>query len=848
MKRSLGCIFNRSQDISETAGLRKSGLNFTLDTIYRQPHAFMIYYGELQYSGFDDYSCYDVMVSSDQNAEQVAKARACGTKIFQYYFYGSRFRPGGFIEEMKSNIENIASNNLGDGIFFDECEPGYWSNECYSNPEMMKQFDDGLKELCDYCYSLGLECICNGVDYYSNYGTYFLWESFAGYWSTDQIIWDGGENSRISRNENGTTYYSYNFSKWKFSGSVHVTDGKVVDGTDGTMTIDLDLKQLIPKDKQTDTFPWVYFEWFGEGADDESLEIYASVGNEWPYNEKTWTRLPKLWKGEPASWNGINMESRFIRLELHFKGASNLRMDNCILCFNYVYPYYDMTQPNPDADQEHHYWNFNLTKARYLWDKKSRVLCHCYGLPDDKTRMEYSWAVFKTFGYEAWDYTHPLHQIIHYTDILDDPFGAFLSRTDEGNGKFHGVFTGCETEIDTKNNTYQIKRNEPSYWYDRGCDSFTDEMCVYSNPDPYTLGTFELTSEELSENTDVDALASQNGWLVTQTYGPDYMYDENNQIIREMDGEPVTYTKTVSYYQKMPADLNIRKCYMFDDIYYFYFAFRFEGAVDFLKTNPNRYYVYLGSDEVPYGFVGEWYRTPFKAQFMIYNESLFKWNKTDWEGKPSNESDYTNFKYIGNAFLEYSLLEDGHLLVYKLKKSVLGTASQKNMKFYFTFEDTVTDNAALIPREGLNTDIDPVAFTGRIKYSQRRFNLYAPHGYLKSEEIEFRNPASGLLMSVTADVPDGTWVDLFVRYRKAGESEFSDFQKVDGLFFYTDVEIDRLQYAVGLNTTDGETTPVVRGVFLDPGAEIIPKKDTNRRAKGLISFVHVVSYKYGGDV
>lgn len=817
-----------------------------LNTVYHQPHAFMIYYGELQYSGFDDYSCYDVMVSTDQNAEQVAKARACGTKIFQYYPFGSRFRPGGFIEEMKSNIENIASGNLGDGIFFDECEPGYWSFDCYDDPEMMKQFDDGLKELCDYCSSLGLESIVNGVDYYGNFGTYFLWESFAGYWSTDQIIWDGGSDGRITRNENGTTYYSYNFSKWTFTGSVHVENGKVVDGTDGTMIIDLDLKQLIPKEDQTDTFPWVYFEWFGEGADDESLEIYASVGNEWPYNASTWTMLPKLWKGEPASWNGINKESRYIHLELRFKGATGLRMDKCFLCFNYVYPYYDMTALNPGADEERHYWNFNLTKADSLWDKKSKVLCHCFGLTSDKARMEYTWAVFKIFGYEAWDYTHPLHQVIRYTDILDDPFGALLTRTDEGDGKYHGVFTGCEAEIDTKNHTYEIIRNEPEYWFDRGCSSFTDEMCVYTNPDPYTLGAFELTSEPLDENADVSGLAASNNWLVTNVWGPDYMYNENHEIIREIDGEPVTYTKTISYYQKMPADLNIRKCFMYDDIFYFYFAFRFAGPVDFLRTKPNRYYVYLGSDEIPYGFIGEWYRSSFKAQFMIYNGSLFKWNRTDWEGKPSDETDYTNFEYVGNAFLEYSLLEDGHLLVYKLKKSVLGVASQKDMKFYFTFEDTVNNSAALIPREGLNTSVDPAILPGSIEYSQKRFNLYSPHGYIRSEEIEFRNPVNGILVSAPSDTPDGTWVDLFVRYRKYGDSDFGPFQKVAGMYFYTKDQVDRLQYAVGLNTTDGDITPTVKGVQLDPGADIKPKTETERIAEGCAGLAHLVTYKYGG--
>lgn len=82
--------------------------------------------------------------------------------------------------------------------------------------------------------------------------------------------------------------------------------------------------------------------------------------------------------------------------------------------------------------------------------------------------MKYTFAVYKTFGYEAWDYTHPLHQTIRYTDILDDPFGAFLSRTEHGNGKYEGTFTGCTTDIDVKRHQFQITRDEPEYWFKRG--------------------------------------------------------------------------------------------------------------------------------------------------------------------------------------------------------------------------------------------------------------------------------------------------------------------------------------------------------------------------------------------
>lgn len=72
--------------------------------------------------------------------------------------------------------------------------------------------------------------------------------------------------------------------------------------------------------------------------------------------------LPKLWKGEPASWNGINKETRYLRLELRFDGAADLKMERSFLAYDYVYTYYDMTQSNGIADSNHRYWNY--TSAR----------------------------------------------------------------------------------------------------------------------------------------------------------------------------------------------------------------------------------------------------------------------------------------------------------------------------------------------------------------------------------------------------------------------------------------------------------------------------------------------------
>ena len=175
----MGCIFSFPELKYETAGLVRKGNKFTLAKEYRQPVPFMIYYGMFQYSGLTDYSVYGIMVAADETADEIALARACGTKVFQYIPFGSRFNTDNFLSEIKSTISSMVSNGIADGIFLDECEVGYWG-DYYEDDAKAGIFEDGLKEVCDYCRSLGLETLVNGVAAYANYGDWFLWESFAG--------------------------------------------------------------------------------------------------------------------------------------------------------------------------------------------------------------------------------------------------------------------------------------------------------------------------------------------------------------------------------------------------------------------------------------------------------------------------------------------------------------------------------------------------------------------------------------------------------------------------------------------------------------------------------------------
>lgn len=130
---------------------------------------------------------------------------------------------------------------------------------------------------------------------------------------------------------------------------------------------------------------------------------------------------------------------------------------------------------------------------------------------DGAERMKYSFAVYKTFGFEAWDYVHPLHQIVRYTDIIDAPFGALLKRESLGGGKYTAEFTGCSTKVDVRRGTCSVIRDEPDYWFDRGIDSFGDADLVYSNPLSFTHHVF-LMQEEIPDGDPIPGLS--DGWYV----------------------------------------------------------------------------------------------------------------------------------------------------------------------------------------------------------------------------------------------------------------------------------------------------------------------------------------------
>ena len=187
------------------------------------------------------------------------------------------------------------------------------------------------------------------------------------------------------------------------------------------------------------------------------------------------------------------------------------------------------------------------------------------------------------------------------------------------------------------------------------------------------------------------------------------------------------------------------------------------------------------------------------------------------------------------------------MLTYTLKKSVLREVNTLNMKFYFVLEQTSSNYVALIPSAGVDCTVDPVAFPGKVSYTQRRYNLYAPHGYYLSEEIKLKSGVFGAVVHCLAEEEAATSVRLFVRVKQYGKDEFDDYEEADGLTWSTNKKITYVQYAVSLNTTDGTKTPSFSDVRITPGDELPPEEYSEKTAEIYIGVAHStrISFEHG---
>jgi|GEM_PF-1191102 len=497
------------KEISKSAGILNKNGTLTLDTKYNQSNKFNIYYGELQYSGITDYSIYDFLIVYDRNIESVNKARSQGCKIFQYLYFGSRFEDTDiFISNFKKQILDLKNNGLADGIFLDECDADYWELGYSRDQEKSQIFYNRLKEVTDYCKSIGVQTVVNGARVFCDLGDYYLWESFQGYWTTNSLKWS---NTSSQRNVSsvGEINYGLLLSDWTLSGSCYYDGQSIRGGANGSAEILIDMDSIVQQQDKKDIYDWVYFEWFGIGADDNNCSIWVWTGDELPFSENTWDgtwrKLPKLWKGEAESWNGIGKSSRYLKIKMLFNGADNLKMDSILLTYDYKYPYWQMNNSNGQADTNPYLWNYNVSQRDYLWKKtnesgnKVKVLTHSYGDSDDDYKKRYTFLSSEIWGFHSFDYVHPMMQSIYENNIIDEPIGMLLNRIDNNTGNF----TGATASIDLNNHTYTLERNEPGYWYDRAAivDGETNEWASSNILYQHTGQAFNAYSQWWGANT-----------------------------------------------------------------------------------------------------------------------------------------------------------------------------------------------------------------------------------------------------------------------------------------------------------------------------------------------------------
>ncbi len=69
-----------------------------------------------------------------------------------------------------------------DGVFLDECDPAYFTDDLNPSNPLVRAFDESLRLFVSHAHSLGLKVFINGVRAYAGYGDYYLWESWGSTW------------------------------------------------------------------------------------------------------------------------------------------------------------------------------------------------------------------------------------------------------------------------------------------------------------------------------------------------------------------------------------------------------------------------------------------------------------------------------------------------------------------------------------------------------------------------------------------------------------------------------------------------------------------------------------------
>lgn len=820
-------------EYSESEGIINTKGRLSLDTKYKPINKFLIYYGILNPGKIADYSKYQFLIVGDKDFENISNVREEGCEVFQYIAFGSVFEnTNRVIEDFKKEIDVLKNSNIADGIFLDECDLGYWEEDVYNQSDKVKIFYDRLKEVTVYAESIGLKTIVNGNKAYAELGDYYLWEDYLTYWESNNLNWRHINTGR-EENEAGTLKYGLQLSDWNLEGSCKLEEEYIVDGSNGSidMTIDMD-KILLPQDIK-DKYDWGYTEWFGSGATDETCHVQVWVGNELPFNEATWESISDGYKGIPKYWNGINKSSKYLRLRMDFDGASDLKIKDILLTYGRTYGYGDMP--------------IDKVKRDYLWEKidetgnSVKILTHAFGEESDYNKNIYTYLTSKIWNYYSYDYVHPNMQGVYNTEKIDNPMGLLLKR--EGENK--GYFTGAVATVDEGEQTYNLERIEPAYWYneeitiDGNFDDWINvEPCYesdsqgaeiinsswYISAENYSMGEFDNIQIVDGDGYDVLRLIEEGAgtWISPVISIED---DQDEVVMKEITwgggGEG-----SINYYIQYKEDqeewsdwIDTSKSASYRKINFTEFRVKIilEGVPSYVEEvehdgisfwgskhewgtyveddikqiaitddRKNMYVVFEAEKEINFNKDEENEYSLFidvneatGADFKIENDKLFIWNE-DENQWIENKKATVNYKLSGNK----------RKIEYGISKANLGGLEKQDFKLYMKMKNMENEKEY------------------HFSYEQKNYEMKTPHGWYTSDEVVLDGKTKKVSLKWKEKIPSGTNVKAWVRTRDININWTNWIEVKNDKKVNTEKAI-RYQYCFGLYTNDGKNTPII---------------------------------------
>lgn len=811
-----------------------------------------------------------------------------GCKVFQYVYFGSRFEnTQAFIDNTKQTILNMKTSNTANGIFFDECDITYWKED-YTQDDL-DVFSAGMKELCDFCRSIGLPCVVNGSVGFAKYGDYWLWESFVGTWSSWSAYWQpDGETPPRREAGDGTTDIALNYyfpiTELKLTGDLHLDTDKNIVGTNGTIELIFDTTKLQSQD-QRDKYDWVYVEWWGNGMSNSTVHGIAWEGNALPFNSSTWEQIPDLDSGEAESWDGIGGQSKYLRVFLTITNALNFKMEKLMVAFQYVYNYYDMLPQDYEKPIFDPYeWHWSTAQRDWIWNNlssKTQVLAHTYGEKERTDKQLFCYACALIWGFPMWDYVHPMMQDVFPDDIYKNAYGKLLNRVSDN----HAILTGSELSVDLVNHTTDVIMPKPDYYYKNAVNMADgsgflsgDKKYVNNTGKDYNVysqwygmdgydwshgtkvnvsrinrsgqyyieltsdgvGTWEsviknsdaVTPRPLGEMLDMQWDGDSGAVLEIKWHRPDgtwtdyapYPKGDNHsselftqfQVRLTLTGKASTGSGTTlvqgtyftgAYFTwglPLPSSAVITDVSMTDDNTFLYIKYSAFTPIDFSKSNYTLFLNTRGATDYTKGYKSDWFVSGYGVDIEIDNNSLYIWDDAH-----TPNTDYQGFQFIRELDSYTSL--DGKSMIVKIDKRLIASLV-KDIRFFMTATDSTTYYASMLSGgfhvDGTSGLID---IDTDLKYTQKLYNQFVPHGYYSSDVIELSEVKQNPTISWAENKPTNTdvkvWIKLCINDIWGDWIQVANGQSIAGI-------VSKFQYCVGLYTTNGNVTSTITNIQL----------------------------------